>query len=98
MKPKRKAPAVAATTIGSQEKQTSDLNLTLLPLPKQARPDARFGAKPHKTLHRSPEGFVLVTWPQGRVRWAGSTLPEAHRTARELQKQDKLPIDWEGAL
>lgn len=98
MKPKRKAPTVAATTIGSQEKQTSDPDLILVPLPKQARPDARFGAKPHKTLHRSPEGFVLVTWPQGRVRWAGSTLPEAHRTARELQKQDKLPIDWEGAL
>lgn len=95
MKPKRKAPAVAATTIGSQEKQTSDPDLILVPLPKQARPDGRFGGKPHKTLHRTPEGLVLVHWPSARARLIGSTFPEACRNARELQDEDGLPIEWE---
>lgn len=98
MKIKRKAPTVAPTTIGAAKEVTHDPDLILIPLPKQARPRADLAPRPHKTLHRTPEGYVLVTWPQGRPRWVGSTFPEASRIVRELQDQDKLPVDREGAL
>lgn len=98
MRGARKTPGTAPTVAeGKENGSATDPDLTLTPLPKQARPDGRFGGKPHKTLHRSPQGYVLVSWPSARCRWVGAAFPEAHRIARELQENDGLPIDWEGA-